>query len=91
MPCALIQARSLMLDQQDRPVKRSFVHVDDLADAILLAIDHPAARRQTFNIRMDEPVDYGELGASLARSRGLPTACRRVCVSQNGRLGRGQA
>src|SRR5262249_55773475 len=31
------------------------------------------ARRQTFNIGMDEPVDYGELGAYLARSRGLPT------------------
>jgi nucleoside-diphosphate-sugar epimerase len=62
-----------MLDEQGRPVKRNFVHVDDLADAILLAIDHPAARRQTFNICMDEPVDYGELGAYLAQSRGLPT------------------
>ena len=29
------------------------------------AIDHPAARRQTFNVCMDEPVDYGELGAYL--------------------------
>jgi UDP-glucose 4-epimerase len=63
----------VMLDEQGRPVKRNFVHVDDLADAILLAIDHPAARRQTFNICMDEPVDYGELGAYLASSRGLPT------------------
>jgi nucleoside-diphosphate-sugar epimerase len=63
----------VMLDEQGHPVKRNFVHVNDLADAILLAIDHPAARRQTFNICMDEPVDYGELGAYLARSRGLPT------------------
>ena len=63
----------VMLDQRGRPVKRNFVHVDDLAGAILLAIDHPAARRQTFNICMDEPVDYGELGAYLASSRGLPT------------------
>jgi UDP-glucose 4-epimerase len=63
----------VMLDQQDRPVKRNFVHVDDLADAILSAIDNPAARRQTFNICMDEPVDYGELGAYLTRSHGLPT------------------
>ena len=61
----------VMLDEQGRPVKRNFVHVDDLADAILAAIDHPAARRQTFNICMDEPVDYGELGAYLAQSRGL--------------------
>ena len=63
----------VMLDEQGRPVKRNFVHVNDLADAILLAIDNPAARRQTFNICMDEPVDYGELGAYLAQSRGLPT------------------
>ena len=63
----------VMLDAQGRPVKRNFVHVDDLADAILLALDHPAARRQTFNICMDEPVDYRELGDYLAQSRGLPT------------------
>ena len=30
-------------------------------------------RRQTFNICMDEPVDYAELGSYLAQSRGLPT------------------
>ena len=43
----------VMLDDQGRPVKRNFVHVNDLADAILLAIDNPAARQQTFNICMD--------------------------------------
>ncbi len=52
-------------------MKRNFVHVDDLIDAILLAIDNPAARRQTFNVCMDEPVDYGALGAYLAESLGL--------------------
>ena len=62
----------VMLDADGRPVKRNFVHVDDLVDAILRAIDHPAARRQTFNICMDEPVDYGELGAYLRETRGLP-------------------
>ncbi len=63
----------VMLDEQGHPVKRNFVHVDDLTEAILHAVDNPAARRQTFNICMDEPVDYGELGAYLAESRGLPT------------------
>jgi UDP-glucose 4-epimerase len=61
----------VMLDPDGHPVKRNFVHVDDLVDAILLAIDNPTARRQTFNVCMDEPVDYGELGAYLAASRGL--------------------
>jgi nucleoside-diphosphate-sugar epimerase len=62
-----------MLGADGRPVKRNFVHVQDLISAILAAIDNPKARRQTFNICMDEPVDYGELGAYLAESRGLPT------------------
>ncbi len=63
----------VMLDADGRPIKRNFVHVDDLVAAILRAIDHPAARRQTFNICMDEPVDYGELGAYLLETRGLPS------------------
>ncbi len=63
----------IMLDPQGRPVRRNFVHVDDLVAAILAALDHPAARQQTFNISMDQPVDYGELGAYLSATRGLPT------------------
>ena len=67
------QTIPIMLDPASQPVKRNFVHVEDLADAILCALDHPKARRQTFNICLDEPVDYGALGAHLARTRGLPT------------------
>jgi UDP-glucose 4-epimerase len=67
------QAIPIMLDPQGQPVKRNFVHVEDLVDAILKALDHPQARQQTFNICMDEPVDYGALGTYLAKSRGLPT------------------
>ncbi len=63
----------VLLDSEGRPVKRNFVHVDDLTEAILCAIGNPAARQQTFNICMDEPVDYGELAAYLAESRGLPS------------------
>ena len=63
----------VMLDQQGHPVKRNFVHIDDLISAILQAVDHPKAHQQTFNVCMDEPVDYGELGAYLEESRGLPT------------------
>jgi nucleoside-diphosphate-sugar epimerase len=54
-------------------VKRNFVHVEDLIDAIQLALDSPAARQQTFNVCMNEPVDYGEVGAYLAETRGFPT------------------
>lgn len=62
----------VMLDPQGQPVKRNFVHVEDLVSAILAAIGNSQARQQTFNICMDEPVDYGLLGAYLEASRGLP-------------------
>ena len=62
----------VMLDPDGRPVKRNFVHVEDLVSAILLAIDAPQARQQTFNICMDEPVDYGAVAEYLAQTRGLP-------------------
>ena len=61
----------VMLDLDGNPVKRNFVHVEDLVSALLLAIDHPKARQQLFNISMDEPVDYGEVGNYLNASRGL--------------------
>jgi len=67
------QTIPIMLDPDGRPVKRNFVHVDDLVSALLLVIDHPQARQQLFNISMDEPVDYGEMGRYLTTSRGLPS------------------
>ncbi len=63
----------VMLDEAGQPVRRNFVHVEDLVSAILAAIDAPAARQQTFNVCMNEPVDYGEVGRYLAATRGLPT------------------
>lgn len=63
----------IMLDPELVPVKRNFVHVEDLVSALLLVIDHPKARQQLFNICMDEPVDYAEMGAYLRETRGLPT------------------
>ncbi|KQV81712.1 NAD(P)-dependent oxidoreductase [Rhizobium sp. Root1220] len=61
----------LLRDADGRPLKRNFIHVDDLVSAILSAIDNPRAKGQLFNIGMDRPVDYGEVAAYLARRRGL--------------------
>lgn len=63
----------IMIGVDGRTVKRNFVHVQDLVNAILHAIDNPKASQQTFNICMDEPVDYSELGEYLAATRGFPT------------------
>src|ERR1019366_1666760 len=48
----------VMLDPSSQPVKRNFVHVDDLVEAILLPLDHRKARHQLFNSCVAEPVDY---------------------------------
>jgi UDP-glucose 4-epimerase len=61
----------LLRDADGEPLKRNFVHVDDLVSAILAAIDNPKAKRQLFNICMDRPVDYGEVAGYLARTRGV--------------------
>lgn len=63
----------VMLDRNRQPVKRNFVHVRDLVESMVLALDHPSARRQTFNICMDEPVDYRQLADYLHATRGLPS------------------
>ncbi len=63
----------LLRDRQGKPVKRNFVHVDDLVAAILVALTAPEARQRLYNIAMDEPVDYGALADHLLRTRNLPS------------------
>jgi UDP-glucose 4-epimerase len=63
----------LLRDAEGVPIKRNFVHVDDLVAAILLALEAPQARQRLYNIAMDEPVDYADVARYLARSRGLPS------------------
>ena len=63
----------VLCDSNGRPILRNFVHVEDLVSALLAAVDHPQARRQTFNICMDEPVDYRAVAEHLAATRGLPS------------------
>lgn len=67
------QTVPLMLDADGKPMQRNFVHLDDLIEAILSTLDHPQASQQTFNICMDEPVDYGKVAAYLAATRNLPS------------------
>ena len=65
--------RQLARIADDQTLHRTNQHVDDLVSAICASIDHPSARQQTFNICMDEPVDYGELAKYLSTTRGYPT------------------
>jgi nucleoside-diphosphate-sugar epimerase len=62
----------VLLDAERQPLKRNFVHVDDLVSAILAVIDNPRARGELYNICMDEPVDYSAVASYLGAKRGLP-------------------
>ena len=64
----------LLIDAAGQPLKRSFIHVTDLVEAMLAALDNPAAHQQLFNIAMNRPLDYGAVAAHLARTRGLESA-----------------
>jgi nucleoside-diphosphate-sugar epimerase len=68
----------LMLDPNGIPVKRNFVHVSDLVESMIVALDHPGSRQQTFNICMDEPVDYQQVADYLSETRGMPSVAIRT-------------
>lgn len=63
----------ILIDAHSRPLKRNFVHVDDLVSAIAIAIDHPETRGKTYNVCMDQPVDYGDVASYLHKTRGYPS------------------
>jgi nucleoside-diphosphate-sugar epimerase len=67
------QTIPIMLDAQGEPMRRNFVHLNDLVEALVLTLDNPQARQQTFNICMDEPVDYRKMGEYVAQTRGYPS------------------
>ena len=69
--CRRDGAIPLLRDADGSPLKRNFVHVDDLVSAMLAALDNPRAKRELYNVAMDRPVDYGEVAAYLKRTRGL--------------------
>ena len=63
----------VLCDKDGVAIKRGIVHVDDLVSAILIALTHPKATQQTFNITMNEPVDYRVVAEHLTRARGMPS------------------
>ncbi len=61
----------ILHDHEGAPLKRNFLHVDDLVRAILSTIDNPAAHQQLFNISMTDPVDYAEVARIVSARFGL--------------------
>lgn len=67
----LAGAVPLALAADGAPLLRNFVHVDDLVEAIAIALEHPAAVGETFNISMNEPVNYQFVADYLRTTRNL--------------------
>jgi UDP-glucose 4-epimerase len=71
--CRETGAIPLLQEADGAPVKRNFVHVNDLVEAIVAALTAKPARQRLYNICMDEPVDYQAVADHLERTRGLPS------------------
>lgn len=59
---------------EDGEQRRDFVHVSDVAQAFMLALESPAAVGQTFNIGSGEDRTVTDVAHCLARSMGRETA-----------------
>lgn len=63
---------------EDGQQRRDFVHVQDVVAAFLLALDHPRAPGQVFNIGSGRDVSILEVGRSLADAMGVPAIAPEV-------------
>jgi dTDP-L-rhamnose 4-epimerase len=57
---------------EDGEQRRDFVHVDDVAQAFMLALEKPEAAGQAFNIGSGRNVSILEVADAIARAMGLP-------------------
>ena len=57
---------------EDGEQRRDFVHVDDVAQAFMLALERPEAAGQAFNIGSGRDVSILQVGDAIARAMGLP-------------------
>ena len=57
---------------EDGKQRRDFVHVDDVAQAFLLALDHPAAVGRVYNVGSGQHRSVTEVARCLAEAMGRP-------------------
>jgi UDP-glucose 4-epimerase len=61
----------LLIDADGSPLRRNFVHLDDLVEAMIAALDNPVAFQQLYNVSMTQPVNYADVAAHLEATRGM--------------------
>ena len=57
---------------EDGEQRRDFVHVEDVAEAFVLALEHPTAAGQVYNVGSGEDRSVREVAQILARAMGRP-------------------
>jgi dTDP-L-rhamnose 4-epimerase len=57
---------------EDGAQRRDFVHVKDVADAFLLALDHPNAAGGVFNIGSGQPISIRDVAWQIAQAMNKP-------------------
>ncbi len=67
-----LQNRERPMVFEDGEQRRDFIHVEDVARAFLLALEHPHAPGQVFNIGSGRDVSILQVGAALAQAMGVP-------------------
>jgi len=67
-----LQNRERPMVFEDGEQRRDFVHVEDVARAFLLALEHPHAPGQVFNIGSGRDVSIVQVAEALADAMGVP-------------------
>ncbi len=65
-------AHVLARNENGRPFRMHFTETRDMVAGILLALDHPDAAGEVFNLGSDEPADFADLLPRIAALTGLP-------------------
>lgn len=65
----LLNGRPPMVFEDGRQ-RRDFVHVEDVARAVALALEHPAAPGQVFNVGSGDDISIAEIATRLAAAMG---------------------
>ena len=65
-----LQNRQRPMVFEDGKQRRDFVHVEDVARAFVLALEHPRAAGQVFNVASGQDRSVTEVATSLARAMG---------------------
>ena len=65
-------AHVLARNESGRPTRMHITETRDMVAGLMLALEHPAAAGETFNLGATEPVDFQPLIRAMARVTGLP-------------------